>query len=117
MNEMDFVKKYERELENLDFPTRPNGVKRSDYKNNAEYGKALDIYEKQDDEWRTALANYHIAENETCDRFRKHLIGYFKLENHPKVDKMYELAWDRGHASGLYDVTLEFETLADLIKE
>lgn len=37
------------------------------------------------------------------------------IENHPKADRAWKMAWDRGHASGLVDVYLELKELCELL--
>ena len=38
------------------------------------------------------------------------------IKNNPKVGKAWEMAWDNGHSSGLYDVYNCLIEYADLIK-
>lgn len=38
------------------------------------------------------------------------------LVGHPKLDAVYQLAWDYGHASGFGEVESYFDDLAKLVK-
>lgn len=38
------------------------------------------------------------------------------LTDHPKLDKLYQLAWDHGHASGWGEVESYFHEFAELLK-
>ncbi len=35
--------------------------------------------------------------------------------NHPKFEKVWDMAWDQGHASGISEVEIYFRDLAELI--
>jgi TRAP-type C4-dicarboxylate transport system substrate-binding protein len=35
--------------------------------------------------------------------------------NHPKFERVWSMAWDNGHASGLNEVEMHFRELAELI--
>lgn len=39
-----------------------------------------------------------------------------ELVDHPKLDAVYQLAWDYGHASGFGEVESYFSELAKLVK-
>lgn len=38
------------------------------------------------------------------------------LSNHPKLDLLYEKAWEYGHANGFNEVAFHFEELKELIE-
>ena len=50
------------------------------------------------------------------DQFKADLEAEFGVENNPKKDKLYEKAWDRGHAYGLGDVYIAYADLVELIE-
>lgn len=37
------------------------------------------------------------------------------LFGHPKADKVYSLAWERGHSAGFHDIFVNLIELADLV--
>lgn len=49
-----------------------------------------------------------------CD-FRIALEEEFETTDHPKKDKLWNLAWERGHSSGLSEVYCEYQELAEFI--
>ena len=36
---------------------------------------------------------------------------------HPKRDKLFEMAWSRGHAGGLHDVYYNYVELLELVRD
>lgn len=48
-------------------------------------------------------------------RFKEDAIRFVGLEGHPKAEKAYDYAWERGHSSGLYSVLEELQEIAELI--
>ncbi|MFW5886415.1 MAG: hypothetical protein ACOCUL_01535 [Bacteroidota bacterium] len=59
-----------------------------------------DYLKKQDE-----VRNNHKAKLE-----KKH-----KLEGHPKADKLYNLAWEMEHSSGLDEVEYQYDNMAELL--
>lgn len=49
-------------------------------------------------------------------RFRNDLIIYVGMNEHPKRDAVFEMAWDLGHSSSLIEVVNYMEKLANLIR-
>lgn len=49
--------------------------------------------------------------------FREDLEKYFFMTLHPKRDKLFEMAWSRGHASGLFSVYDEYVELLELVRD
>ena len=47
--------------------------------------------------------------------FKQDALKDVGLEGHPKAHAAYGLAWEYGHASGLYDVYVHLLDLADLL--
>lgn len=48
--------------------------------------------------------------------FREMLFKRYGVEDNPKRDMCYNIAWDMGHAYGLLEVEHFFSTLVELIK-
>lgn len=46
---------------------------------------------------------------------KERLLKETGLANHPKADRLWDLAWDRGHSAGFYEVEAEFRELATLL--
>lgn len=49
------------------------------------------------------------------ENFAEDAIEYCGLKGHPKADKAFAMAYDRGHSSGYYEVLQELESLAELL--
>lgn len=61
-------------------------------------------------EERRAEGNRLIAEH------KAKMATEYELVGHPKLDAVYQLAWDYGHASGFGEVESYFSELAKLVK-
>lgn len=59
---------------------------------------------------RIAETNQMIADH------KARLAAEHGLTDHPKLDRLYELAWSHGHASGFSEVEFYFSEFADLLK-
>lgn len=49
------------------------------------------------------------------DNFSADAIDYCGLKGHPKADKAFSMAYDRGHSSGYSEILQELERLAELL--
>lgn len=67
--------------------------------------------------FREQLNIYRDRVRDITKRFKAALLEHASLTNHPKAEKLVELAWDYGHDSGLADVELYFDQLSELFKE
>ncbi len=47
--------------------------------------------------------------------FRSDAIAFTGLAGHPRADKAFSLAWERGHANGFSEVFSELQDLAELL--
>lgn len=54
---------------------------------------------------------------EEYDRFKTDLFKEFGVTDNPKREKAFSIAWERGHASGYYEVELCFMNIVELIKD
>lgn len=50
-------------------------------------------------------------------KFRADVLADLGLTNHPKANKLYDLAWERGHSSGYYEVYGNALDLATLLED
>jgi len=67
-------------------------------------------YKEQRTKWNIENARLHTE-------FKEDIFEEFGVQNHPKRERVFELAWDRGHSSGFFEVYLVFEELVELIKD
>jgi len=47
--------------------------------------------------------------------YRSQLESEFETSGHPKAEKLFDLAWDYGHSSGLHEVKMYYEELKELL--
>jgi hypothetical protein len=76
----------------------------------------------QDDEFKSKIPyskenreKWKEDERRLRDEFKKAALDETCLAGHPKAQKAWEMAWDRGHASGYCEVLSELEELANLL--
>jgi len=48
--------------------------------------------------------------------FKNKLAKGYDVENNPKLEKCFNLAWEYGHSYGLNEVEYHFDNLVELIK-
>ncbi len=71
----------------------------------------------RNEEYRAAYAVIRQENNRLADLFKKHALTVLKIEDHPKAQKAWSLAYDWGHAHGYSDVLHYLEDLAELLKD
>jgi hypothetical protein len=77
-------------------------------------GKDLNIVKNKIKEMKEA---YNKREGEIYIEFKKDALKEVGLTNHPKADKIYSKAWEKGHSAGYNEVFLELQDLAELFTE
>lgn len=94
-----------------------NFVSGKNYKFCSKCGKNLEeIMPKRLEEYNKLKENYLIEEKIIFNRFKSDLAKHFEVENNPKFQRCFELAWEKGHSSGFSEVLSEFQDLVELIK-
>ena len=58
---------------------------------------------------------YHLQRIKARKKFQNDLERLFNLTKHPKKDKLFEIAWDMGHAFGFMEVAQYYECLSELL--
>ena len=105
-------------------------IKNGDYKNKKQYPvranfKIMKLCEycgqsykdkKSEEEYKNAHREYRIETSTLMKQFRNDLFEEAEIIEHPKADKIWNLAWERGHSSGLAEVYDYFFEYLDLIK-
>jgi hypothetical protein len=57
-----------------------------------------------------------VADQKECrEAFKRDLLADLGIADHPKADRLFELAWDYGHASGYSEVYNYALELVDLL--
>lgn len=111
---MDF-EKYENKLE---YPTRPKKPilgKDHTSKDLDDYKKALQKYEEDMISCKVKEKAYDEEYRRLYFLFKKDALNDVGLIDHPKAEKVFSLAWEKGHSGGLNDVYCELGELADLL--
>ena len=115
MSVFDIATKYQNLINELDYPKHPSKpVKRAD-ETHAQFGVRMDQYEQDKNQWDVLRNEYHQSVGRIEDSFRQALFAKLGIGNHPKRDKFYAKAWERGHSGGLNEVASELEDLVELM--
>ncbi len=80
-------------------------------KNNREEAK-----ENYRNELRAARNKYSEEQYKIDEEFKLALYEEYGVETNPKREKVFSMAWERGHSSGYGEVESEFMDLVDLIR-
>lgn len=73
--------------------------------------------EEAQERWREDLNKYGSEDRRLYELFKASLIYAHDLDpGKEKTQKAFDLAWDKGHSAGHYEVIQEFDELVELIK-
>lgn len=75
----------------------------------AEYEAAKAAYDEAKAAYNAEDARLHTA-------FREALEAEYGMAGHPKADKLYSKAWEKGHSSGFGEVANEYDDLVELVR-
>lgn len=64
-----------------------------------------------------ARRKYRAEMTKIQDDFQNALYEEYGVKDHPKREKMYSKAWERGHSSGYAQVESEFEEIVELMMD
>ncbi len=81
-----------------------------------EYGLALKIYEGTMEKYKEILADYKIYETKMNTLLEYYITDAADLNSVPDIyrSKLYRMAYQRGHSSGMYSVFQELVELVDI---
>lgn len=80
------------------------------------------IYQEFEEERRkipfdiTKKKDYREEIKKNTTKFKIALFKKHSIEDNPKNDKCFEIAWDLGHSNGLSEIEIFFDELVELIK-
>ena len=60
---------------------------------------------------------YHLEDGRLREQFKQDLEMEHGLDDHPKRDRLFELAWEHGHSSGYREVAIYYDEFAELLKD
>lgn len=106
---------YQDRISQLVYPKRAEKPIESLFPTHRQYGEALDKWEGEKNIWRNKINEYRLAENNLNEEFKHACLKWLELDKHPKADRLWNLAWDYGHGSGLTEVTIYLDDLSDLL--
>jgi len=66
-------------------------------------------------DYRKAQREYREKENALVALFKKDLLEELGMTSHCKAEKLWDLAWEHGHSSGLGDVAIYAEEFSELM--
>ncbi|MFV2015178.1 MAG: hypothetical protein ACC656_07120 [Candidatus Heimdallarchaeota archaeon] len=86
-------------------------------------GTRAQLKEKEVKLKEIAINNYWNNQQKIREeRHQKHFVEFkadlaetYKISDHPKLDKLFDMAWERGHSEGLNSVEIEFAELSELL--
>lgn len=116
MTPQEAAEKAEKAYQSLEYPDHPHRPIKADEESNADYGKRLDAHSFELAEWKERLKLYHEARRKVDARFRDDLLEALGIQNHPKANKLYDMAWEEGHSEGYRRVADVAEELAELLR-
>ncbi len=64
----------------------------------------------------TARDEYRMEEGRLRESFKADLFAEFDVSTNPKREQAFNIAWDKGHASGYSEIVCEFGDIVELIK-
>lgn len=99
------------------YPTRHARPRRVNFPDNKTWGEALDRWEKDTQGFAEARKQYGVRTTEIISEFREALAKYYGVENHPKLDACWNLAWEHGHSNGFSEIAIYFDQFVELIKD
>lgn len=76
-----------------------------------------EIKKKYKDEIRDARIKYREAQYRINEEFKLALFKEYGVENHPKREKAFSMAWEAGHAEGYSNVEYHFSELVELLRD
>jgi len=62
------------------------------------------------------IVKYLEEEEKKRNELKVKLAKEYGIENNPKLDRLFEIAWGFGHSSGFNEVDIYFSDMVDLIK-
>ena len=70
-----------------------------------------------DSAYRAARTAYRAEQGRLQEEFKRDLFEEHGVTDHPKAERCYALAWEKGHSAGLQEVANFFDDFVDLIKD
>lgn len=114
---MNIGEEFDNKYRAIPYPERPKRPVREDFPSHTAYGIAMDEWEELNTQHDAAMAAYRAAQFAVIEEFKAAIAAEFGLTGHPKFERMYAIAYDEGHSSGLGEVYMNCEQLAELLTD
>lgn len=99
----------------LPYPRKPNGGIVLNAKDTAAFLKAFKAYDAALVDYHAAREAYIVENGQIYAQFKADVLAELGLTDHPKAEKLFGMAWDRGHSEGYASVLSVAEDYADLL--
>lgn len=96
-------------------PSKPVLQKNATSAQAREYADLLAAYESAGDNFNASREAYRAEENRLYAKFREDVESEYGMREHPKREKLWAKAWDRGHSEGLSQVLWWYDDLYELV--
>ena len=79
------------------------------------YAQDLAVYEAEYEAYRVARTAYGQETARMLGLLKADLETEYNMVDHPKAEKLWAMAWEMGHSSGLGDVAIYYSDLYELV--
>lgn len=101
----------------IEYPKRPAKPIKASEETHAEYGRRMDWYEQEAlPRWKIDNEECRLEQGRINETFRRDLIASLGLTGKRNADKLYNMAYERGHSNGYEEVALIAQELAELLE-
>lgn len=76
--------------------------------------REMNVLERE--QFQAEWNEYRVKQHEANMRFRECLAKVYNVSEHKNEPKLWELAWEHGHANGLSEVLNSYDELVQLLK-
>jgi hypothetical protein len=80
------------------------------------FANAVEKYNDELADWRKMKMEWQEKQNKIMDEFKTALFEDLGINKNPKAEKLYAIAWAKGHSGGLSEIWNEACDMVDLIK-
>lgn len=106
---------YKNKLEYPKMPSRPLLSRKPTVKEAEEFVEKLRVYTQQEIEYKAKKEKYVKEEGRLHNLFKADCLKEVGLENHPKKDKIFSYAWQKGHSSGYSEVFYYLSEVSEIV--
>jgi len=97
-----------------DYPLMPTNPTPDEHRKRAD---AMESHFQAIEVWKKARSEWQAEQSRLLEVFKADALAEVGLENHPKADKAYGMAWKNGHSGGYSEVYYCLLDYAELLKD